>query len=207
MKILPDQLEAQGYRLHDTLPHGEIMEFMQVYLKKSNTPVWIYNGLNALLWVVLIGWFAYLSVADTYTWSQALAHMGYGVIGAFLLIPFHEWVHAVAYRLQGATHTSYDANWRKFYFMAMADQFVANRKEFSIVALAPFVTISALSLVALPFVPMLWSFSLWSLIALHTLFCGGDFGLLSYFETFKNAELVTYDDKQKKETYFYIRNE
>jgi len=57
---------------------------------------------------------------------------------AFALIPSHEYIHVLAYKSKGAKNTSCDANLKKFYFMAIAYRFVANKKEFQIVALAPF---------------------------------------------------------------------
>lgn len=37
----------------------------------------------------------------------------------------------------------------------------------------------------------------------HTLFCSGDFGLLTYLETNQEKEIYTYDDKEKGESYFF----
>jgi hypothetical protein len=36
---------------------------------------------------------------------------------------------------------------------------------------------------------------------IHTVFCSGDFTLLNYLAS--NKEMLTYDDKEKGETYFY----
>ena len=83
--------------------------------------------------------------------SQSFTHFSYGIVIAFVLIPIHEYIHVQAYKWQGAKQTAYDVNWKKFYFMATADQFVASRKEFQIVALAPFVVITALLLFLLFF--------------------------------------------------------
>jgi hypothetical protein len=37
----------------------------------------------------------------------------------------------------------------------------------------------------------------------HTAMCSGDFGLLNYFEFYKDKEIVTYDDVENKISYFY----
>jgi hypothetical protein len=38
---------------------------------------------------------------------------------------------------------------------------------------------------------------------IHNIFCGGDISLLNYLAS--NKGMVTYDDKEKGETYFYIK--
>jgi hypothetical protein len=42
-----------------------------------------------------------------------------------------------------------------------------------------------------------------SIYLTHTAFCSGDFGLLSYFDFNKDKEVVTYDDRAGKVSYFY----
>ena len=86
---------------------------------------------------------------------------------------------------------------------APADQFVANKKEFQIVALAPFVVITSVGLVLLFFTTPLWSMTVLGALLTHTAFCSGDFGLLSYFDFHKDKEIVTYDDKESRVSYFY----
>ena len=87
--------------------------------------------------------------------------------------------------------------------MAIADKFVANRKEFFIVALAPFAIISTTLIVLLLFSGQLWTFTILGVLLTHTAFSSGDFGILSYFDYHKNLEIVTYDDKANSISYFY----
>ena len=87
--------------------------------------------------------------------------------------------------------------------MALADRFVCGRDEFKIVALAPFITISLMLLCLTYFVPLYWKFATLGAATMHSLFCGGDFGLLSYFEFHKDKEIVTYDDVATKMSFFY----
>ena len=89
--------------------------------------------------------------------------------------------------------------------MALADKFVANKKEFEFVALAPFTIITA-SLIGLIFIAdASWTLTLSSVLLAHTAMCSGDFGLLSYFEFNKEKQTVTYDDVENKISYFYGR--
>ena len=79
--------------------------------------------------------------------GDGLTYLCYGFAIAFTLVPIHEYIHALAYKSQGAATTSFDANWKKFYFMAIADKFVASKKEFQIIALAPFITINLILII------------------------------------------------------------
>ncbi|MEO5947545.1 MAG: DUF3267 domain-containing protein, partial [Chitinophagaceae bacterium] len=79
----------------------------------------------------------------------------------------------------------------------------ANRKEFQIVALAPFTVITTILLISLFFAGQLWSLTILGILLTHTAFCSGDFGLLSYFDFHKDKEVVTYDDVENKISYFY----
>jgi hypothetical protein len=203
MKLKPEELEANGFVLLDSLEHRDIVPFIQTYLKKNTLFTYVYY-LSNLLAVLLLILYAYLNYSsNNLSVSDIITKLSIGIVAAFLLIPVHEYIHALAYKSQGAPNTSYDANLRKFYFMAMADNFVANRKEFCIVALAPFVTISITLLLLLGFVSLSNSLLVIGTLLVHTAFCSGDFGLLCYFDFHTNKEVVTYDDKTKGLSYFF----
>ena len=203
MKIKPEELADHGYTLLDQLGHQELIPFVRTYLKKRTPISLFYTFSNVIIAGIIIfwGWKNYGTAG--FSLGAGLTHLSYGLAIAFTLIPLHEYIHVLAYKSQGATKTSYDANWKKFYFMAIADQFVANKKEFRIVALAPFVVISTTLIVLLFFVTPLWSFTILGILLTHTAFSSGDFGLLSYFDYYKNKDIVTYDDKANRLSYFY----
>jgi hypothetical protein len=206
MRISPEELTKNGFTLLDKLEHSELMPFVVMYSKKKTFASYTYNFLNVSFLLLLIFLIWRGNSEGFFTISAALLHLSYGVSFSFLLVPFHEYIHALAYKSQGAQHTSYDANWKKFYFMAIADKFVANRNEFRIVALAPFMVITFVFLVCTLLGSPLWAISFATIILCHTAFCSGDFALLSYFEFHKDKELVTYDDKENKISYFFSRD-
>ncbi len=117
------------------------------------------------------------------------------------LVPFIR-----TYLRQGARNTSYNVNLKKFYFMALADKFVADRKEFSVVALAPFVTITAILIILFFVAGTNWQLTVIGVFLAHTAMCSGDFGLLSYFEFHRDKEVVTYDDVESRRSFFYARS-
>ncbi|MEL6652713.1 MAG: DUF3267 domain-containing protein [Bacteroidota bacterium] len=203
MNIRPRDLANLGYDQLDELGHLDLIPFVQENLRRRNLWSLSYWFANLLGIAALVYLFVVAIQVETVSFWTGLQYAGLGFIGSLLLIPVHEGIHALAYRLVGAKRTSFDANWRQFYFMAIADKFVANRREFLIVALAPFLLIT-LIFVGLAFVlPLNWQFAVLSLVLMHTSFCAGDFGLLSYFAFRRNWEVVTYDDRANKVSYFY----
>jgi len=203
MKIRPVELANNGYDLLDSLGHKELIPFVKAYLKKRTFASLFYTFSNVIIVGVIVFWFWKNYRTANFNLGDGITYFSYGLAIAFGLIPIHEYIHVLAYKSQGADKTSYDANLKKFYFMAIADMFVANRKEFQIVALAPFVVISTTLIIMLFFASQLWSFTILGILLTHTAFSSGDFGLLSYFDYHKDKDIVTYDDKENRISYFY----
>lgn len=207
MTIQPDELTENGYVLIDKLGHKELVPFIKTYMNKRTKYSVLYYMSNVLLFG-LVGYFFVQGInLPKYSFGERFTQFSYGLAMALVLLPIHEYIHVLAYKSQGATHTSYDANLKKFYFMALADKFVANKKEFEIVALAPFITISSTLIMCLLLANTNWSLTISSMLLAHTAMCSGDFGLLSYFEFNKDRQTVTYDDVENKISYFYGRKE
>jgi hypothetical protein len=203
MKIRPEELADNGYVLLDNLGHKELIPFVRTYLKKRTPISLFYTFCNVIIVGIIVFWFWKSYGTDSFNLGNAFTHFSYGLAIAFGLIPVHEYIHVLAYKSQGANRTSYDANLKKFYFMAIADKFVANKKEFQIVALAPFVIISTTLILLLFISGQLWTFTILGILLTHTAFSSGDFGILSYFDYHKNKDIVTFDDKENSISYFY----
>lgn len=123
-----------------------------------------------------------------------------------LLIILHELIHAFAYKLVGAKKLSFGMRLRKFLFFVLADRQVFCLQQLKKVALAPTVIIGLISVTGMVLTfnqPMFYFFL--SVFGIHSLFSGGDFGLLSYFENRKEKEILTFDVKEEGKTYFYVK--
>lgn len=203
MKITPDELTDKGYVLLNQLEHKELVPFIRTYLKKRTKYSVIYFLSNLIGFGFAVYFIAQGFNSSENTLEDRFTHFAYGLAIAFALIPLHEYIHVLAYKSQGATKTSYDANLKKFYFMALADKFVANKKEFEVVALAPFAVITTSLIILFFIVNSIWTFTIIGVLLTHTAMCSGDFGLLSYFEFNKDKQVVTFDDIENKSLYFY----
>jgi hypothetical protein len=205
MNIDPTDLTQHGYVEIDRLGHKELVPFIRTYMKKPTLFSILYYLANIICFALVGYLFAIRINSSDYDVGDRFTHFSYGLALAFVLLPLHEYIHVVAYKSQGAKNTSYDANFRKFYFMALADKFVANEKEFRVIALAPFVFISSSLILLLFLVDGNWNLTIAGTLLTHTAMCSGDFGLLSYFEFHKDKDVVTYDDISNGVSYFYAK--
>ena len=205
MELPPHQLEALGFELLEKLPHSDLVPFIRKYMKRRTSPAILLH----LFTIIFLGLTSYSFIAGLRFGKVGLgdliADVGLGFALSFALVPLHEYIHVLAYQSQGAKNTSYGANLRKFYFMALADGFVASRKEFRVVALAPFFCITLLFGALVFFLSPEWQLTIYATLFAHTAMCSGDFGLLSFFAAHPNREIVTYDDVPNQVSYFYAR--
>lgn len=203
MKLKPEELQVNGYILLDSMDHNELVPFVKKFINKRTWSSVTYY-LSIFISLGLLVFFCVKPVhSGSLKMNKVFLPVSLGIVFSFVLIPFHELIHALAYKLQGAKQTSYDVNLKKFYFLAMADKFVASKREFQLVALAPFIIISITLLITFFFSGELFKIAMLSTLLMHSTFCSGDFALLSYFEFNKNKEIVTYDDKENKISFFY----
>jgi hypothetical protein len=202
--------------IHDTaftkiaeVQHSEMKRFLIPEIEQQ--PVWAKIGnmyqIGGFLALIIGTFKAFLPLfagkeVDNLWW------LGGGILFSFsLLIVMHELTHALAYKVVGAKKLSFGMILRKFIFYVQADKQVFDYHKFRIVALAPAVVIGIITLAGMIifYNQHLFYFFL-AIFGLHSIFCGGDFGLLCFFENRKNDEILTFDDKEKGLTYFYSKN-
>ncbi|MBK7971199.1 MAG: DUF3267 domain-containing protein [Bacteroidia bacterium] len=206
-KADPGWIEQQGFKTDAILNHQDIIPFVKSFLFRKNKITVFYLVFNILICIWLI-YSMFISVyTNILTLGEAFTWFSWGCLIPFLLVPIHEGLHGIAYKGCGAKTVSYDVNWKQFYFMAIADKFVATRKSFMIVALTPFtiITLALLIPVLFPSTPSV-DIMLITATFVHGSMCAGDFGLLSYFETNRNKEVITYDDRGEGLSYFFVRD-
>ncbi len=133
-----------------------------------------------------------------------MVSFGYAVICFVVLVPFHEALHGLVYKAIGATDVRYNISLRQFYAYAIAHNFVADHRQFAWVALAPFLVISMLLVMAAAFWPPL-RFVLVGTLLVHTAGTSGDFAMLNYLWLNRHQEVFTYDDAVSHTSYFYGR--
>lgn len=197
--------DVRNYRLVKTLKHDEVVYFVLEQIKLLKWPMLVFYGFLIFL-LLLIAGFTFHNIATQYIgWGSYWLYMLFGIItGMLVVIPFHEALHGLAYRLAGAKRVKYGMDLKQMLFYASAPGFVAGRREFLVVAFFPFIFINLLFTTGIfigqPCIK--WA----SLVAVfvHSSLCIGDFAMINYMASFPGMELYTYDDKETNTSYFYI---
>jgi hypothetical protein len=194
------------FHLLDKLRYEDIVEFATEYIRKRTRSIRAYIIIVIALFVFQWSAFAYGITVTNLNSVSLLKQFLYGlVISLTIVIPLHELIHAIVYIILGARKIRFGAVIRHFAFYAVADDFVADRRGFIVLALSPFIVVSILNLLGVILVPGYASYTYISVLFFHTTMCAGDFALLSYFEFHRDKELYTFDDVDKKTSYFYYR--
>lgn len=196
--------DSQKYQLLYALNHEQIKEFAQQEFKKRNIFTIAYflvsmGSLGFLGATIAIG-----LLEDKLSWAEVLGGVGVGVLLCFsVIILLHEYLHILGYKIVGAKDTEIQVDWKQFVFVAVADKFVANAKEFYFIALIPFVCINLGLIVGLWLCTGFWFYVCSSALIFHSLVSGGDFALVSFLWENRPRKILTYDDVPEKMSYFY----
>jgi hypothetical protein len=210
MRLAPkDLIDNSEFELLFKLEHKNIKAFVTEQLKHKSTLNRRYLWYQLSMATLLTG----LVASGLILWYVKSAIPILFVFGAFcfsfsLLIVFHEMLHGLALLLLGFNKISFGGNLRKFVFYAQADQQVLSRREFYILALFPLLTIKVITVVAILITIFIHSHWIWFwmiTMAIHSFFCAGDIGLISFFRHHRDKELFTFDSKLEKSSYFYQR--
>ena len=197
-----------GYEQWVVLSHDEILPFVQDEFGRRGwlTRFYLLLNLAFLLFMILLGaWQA----------SHGLIGAGRAILNSILgfaltlslLVPVHEAIHGLAYKLVGAPQVHYGSDLKKFIFYAMADHFVVGFPRFVFVALAPFFTINFFAALSIFYVSLNHQWILLGVLLMHTGACAGDFAMLSFFLRIRKQGLFTYDDVSKNASYFYRKRQ
>ena len=203
MELSKEALQTKGTLL-DEMNHAEIVEFLRPYMRFRGNWIRLFWFLNFLALLALVA-SALLSASKGF--HVFVSQLSYGLALFFLVLPLHEGIHGLAYRYFGAKRVLFRAEWKKLVVYAMADGFVADRKELFWVAILPFLLLNSLILVLALFVFPSYATMFYSLLLIHCSGCVGDFALINYFALNSHRTIVTYDDAEQRKSYFYVLGE
>jgi hypothetical protein len=203
--LKPEYLkDPSEFSLVKVLRHNEIIEFVVDQIRQLRWPMIFFYGtvLSLLIMIIAftIGNYAWNYIAWGTYWKFLALGMASGML---LVIPFHELLHGLAYRLAGAEKIKYGADLKQLLFYASAPGFVAGRKAFYMVAFTPFLILNLLFISGIAWGPV--SIQWGSLVALfvHSTMCIGDFAMVNFFAAFPTEKIYTYDEAGTGISYFY----
>jgi hypothetical protein len=194
--------DSSAYEKVLTLPYGEIAPFVIGHLTRPTLPmisVWIIAGASLFLTVWFWPGLNYPSAGP-----GIAAGLATGIILLpLLLIPVHEGLHLIPFRLAGAKDIRFGADLRQGIIYVTAHRFVAGTRLFSIVALTPLIIITAAFTALILFSPDWWKWILSITLFVHSTMCAGDTALMGFMNSFAGRRVYTWDDADKYEAYFY----
>ncbi len=191
-------LKSQGYVLFEEVQHAEFGTFLSSKKWQSFTILLLYYAILILFLAVT---FFYI-FHSSYTVFSSLIYFAAGVFLAFMLVPFHEYIHYTTYRFLGASNVVITPYLKKGYILTRANHFIVTRDNVKWITLTPFVIISTIGLSSLLFLSHPWNIIISAAIFFHTTLCRADFQILDFVISNKN-ELALYDDVSKSTTYIY----
>ena len=198
----PHELDAPGFALLAEMRHASLAEFVIEYFLRKAT--WL-TRLHHAMSLLTLGAIVFTAIATGRTLNQCMAGFFLAVLAlAVVILPIHELLHAVAYRLAGARDIRWDYSLRMAAVWVVAHRFVATTKPFIFVALAPFVVINALLIIGAIVFPKVAVFLLF-LLLWHLHGAIGDWSLLNFIWIHRQRGFWTYDDAETGTSYFYGR--
>lgn len=196
--------ENPDFRLFKKLGYDSIIPFVLENIRLKNNATRFYFFINILFLAILFGLSLRGFNAYNFTYGTYFKFLFGGILaGSFLVVPFHEGFHGLAYKIKGAPSIQFGADMKQMLFYVAADKYVVGRKKFYFVALAPFVMINLIGIIFLFFVPIYWHIFIYTFLLMHNIMCIGDFAMVSFFMHHDDKDLYTFDDHKERVSYIY----
>lgn len=200
--MTPEELSPPRYELLGQMSHATLAEFViEYFLRRWSWLTWLHHALTLIALGSAIGCAVVQSRGVIRTAGDFVLAI---VLLVVVLLPLHEALHALAYRLCGARDIRWDYSLRMMAVWVSAHQFVVGRGAFVFVALAPFVVLNAL-LVAGAILWPAYAVLFFFLLALHLHGCAGDWSLLNFVWLHRRRGFWTFDDADSGQSYFFGR--
>lgn len=196
---------ASVYEKILTLSYNDLAPFVIKNIKSFSYPmllIWLTLLLSAFLTVYF--WPGLRYPADNQRIITGL--MAGLLLVPLLIVPVHEALHLLPFRLGGAKDIRFGADIRQGIIYVTAHRFVADRRLFSLVALTPFIVITTGLIIMIFYYSPWWKWIMSMALLTHTTMCAGDAALLGFMSRFRRRNVYTWDDAEKKEAYFYAES-
>ena len=192
-----------GFKKILELDFDEMIPFVLSNIRKRGLFPLLYLFYNAASLIYIISFIVFGINAGLLNAGKILGQIVGGIlVGSIVVIPPHELLHGLAYRILGARKIRFGIDFRQFIFYVTADRFPISRKELAFLALTPFVVINMVVIGCTAIWVQQYILFTVSLLLSHNIMCIGDFAMIGYAYSIKQ-EIITYDDPEKKRSYFY----
>ena len=193
------------YRLVDEFSFEDMIPFVFTHIKEKGIMSTIYMAVNLLMLLLVVLIVMVELTGEIISWRILIGQTLAGIAsGSILVIPVHEMLHGLTYRILGARKIQFGIDIKQFIFFVTADRCPVSGVQLYFLALTPFAVINLATIVINSLIyPEMILFSAFFLLS-HNLMCIGDFAVANYVWR-KKGKLYTYDEPEKKKSYFYER--
>lgn len=200
--------DTEQFELIARLHHDDMAQFVLEELGKSNLVIRIFYWINILGAIFAVVWGGWQLWTARIGWGCLLGNLFLGLfLGSSAIIPVHEILHGLGYWVAGARKIRFGGSWRKMYWYAVADEWVMRAIPYTIVALLPFLVVTAGGIIALFYVPLNYQWLVLGVILMHALNCAGDFAVIGFCWVHRGRPIFTYDQLSKHQSYFFKARE
>ncbi len=192
-----------AFHLVYELGFQDMVPFVLTQIKRRGIFSWLYAAVNlAMLAFIIL--FSLKGLLDhSLGWKSLLFQTVLGAVaGSILVIPFHELIHGLTYRILGARKIIFGADLKQFIFFVTANRHPVSGSEVYLLALSPFVIINLVSVAATITLSPRWALCTGAFLLCHNIMCIGDFAI-SNFVSKASGRVYTYDEPENKMSYFF----
>ncbi len=192
-----------AYHLVYKLGFQDMVPFVLTQIKRRGIFSWLYAAVNLAMLVFIILFSLQGLLDHALGWKSLLVQTVLGsVTGSILVIPFHELIHGLTYRILGARKIIFGADLKQFIFFVTANRHPVSGSEVYLLALSPFVIINLVSVAATITLSPQWALCTGVFLLCHNIMCIGDFAI-SNFVSKASGRVYTYDEPENKMSYFF----
>lgn len=196
-----DELRGGRFEILESIRHEQLIPFvLQYFFERTSWVTRLHHAMSVASALALL-----VAGFQRFTLLGFLAQFGAGMaVMLVFVLPVHEAVHAIAYWLCGGREIRWSFSWKMLAAYVVANNFVADRRTFFFVALAPFVVITPAA-IALAVLDSGRAIVWLTVLLWHTAGVSGDWALLNYYWLNRRREIYTFDESGV--AYFYARRE
>lgn len=191
------------YHLALELSFQDIIPFVLKNIRKRGVMSWLYFIVNLGMLGIIIAQIIMGFIDHSLSWQRMLLQTLSGIFaGSILVIPLHELIHGLAYRILGARQIKFGADLQQFFFYVTADRHPVSGFQILFLALLPFLIINAIAgFITIQFAPQALLFTSLFLLS-HNIMCIGDFAISNFVQR-SEKRIFSFDEIKEKKSYFY----
>jgi len=192
-----------AYRLVYELGFEDMVPFVLNQIKRKGLFSWLYLAANVTMLSIIVLLLITTLLNHTPGWKSLIIQIALGAFaGSILVIPVHELLHGLAYRILGSKKIIFGADLKQLIFFVTTNRYPVSGREVYLLALSPFVLINFLTTLATITLFPQWALFSGIFLLSHNIMCIGDFAICNFVSRAK-GRIYNFDEPEKKISYFF----